>query len=103
MVERFTEKQTLLDREVTVLAERLRGWSPSRWRAKGRADAAFTLASTFAVLAGAPVPLPQPDDHVLADQIAVTGHDLVVAATSDDVIDEALVALRRTREALGIS
>jgi hypothetical protein len=54
-------------------------------------------------LAGAPVPLPRLDDHVLADQIAVTGHELVLAGPADDVVDEAFNAIRRTREALGIS
>jgi len=98
----MSERQTLLDREVTVLAERLRGWSPSRWRAEGRAEAAYALASLFAKFSDAPQPLPRVEDHVLADQIAVTGHDLVVARPSDDVIDEALNALRRTRELLGI-
>jgi hypothetical protein len=93
----------LLDREVAVLAERLRSWSPSRWRAKGRVDAAFALAARFAELAGAPEPLPRLDVHVLADQIAVTGHDLAIADPPDDVVDEALDAIRRTREALGIS
>jgi hypothetical protein len=97
------DRLLLLDREVTVLAERLRGWSPSRWRGKGRADAAYALAHRFAELAGAPVELPRVDDHVLADQIAVTGHDLVEAAPGTAVIDEALDALRRTREALGLS
>jgi hypothetical protein len=40
---------------------------------------------------------------VLADQIAVTGHDLDETAPDEAVVDEALDALRRTREALGIS
>jgi hypothetical protein len=100
--ERLTERQALLDREVTVLAERLRGWSPSRWRAKGRADAAYALAARFAELLGAPAPLPQVGAHVLADQIAVTGHDLVLAEPGADVVGEALDALRRTRETLGL-
>src|SRR5947208_262768 len=73
------ERLSLLDREVTVLAERLRTWSQSRWRVEGRADAAFALATLFAELGHAPVPLPRLDDHVLADQIALTGHDLVIA------------------------
>lgn len=85
-----------------MLAARLRTWSPSRWRVRGRADAAYHLAATFARLAHAPVPLPRLDDNVLADQIAVTGHDLVRADPPDAVVDEALAALRRTREALGI-
>jgi hypothetical protein len=97
-----SKQQQLLDREVTVLAERLRGWSPSRWRAKGRADAAFALAARFAELAKAPVGLPRLDAPVLADQIAVTGHELVDAAPSDAVVDQALDAIRRTRETLGI-
>ena len=86
-----------------MLAARLRGWSPTRWRAKGRSEAAFALASRLAELAGAPEPLPRLDDHVLADQIAVTGHDLVLATPTDAVLDEAIAEVRRTREALGIS
>jgi hypothetical protein len=93
---------SLLDREVTVLAERLRGWSGSRWDADGRADVAFALASRFAELAGAPVPLPWVSEHLLADQIALTGHDLVMAGPTDDVLGTALAELRRTRELLGI-
>lgn len=85
-----------------MLAGRLRAWSASRWRARGRADAAYHLAATFARLAHAPVPLPRLDNHVLADQIAVTGHDLVLAEPADVAIDEALAAIRSTREALGI-
>jgi hypothetical protein len=100
--EELAQRQALLERELTVLAERLRSWSPSRWRAKGRADAAYQLAVTFAELAGAPAAPPRLDVHVLADQIAVTGHDVVVSATEPAVVDEALEALRRTREALGI-
>jgi hypothetical protein len=100
--ERLTERQALLDREVTVLAERLRGWSSSRWQARGRADAAYALAARFAELLGAPAPLPQLGAHVLADQIALTGHDLVLAQPREEVVDEALDALRRTREALGL-
>jgi hypothetical protein len=100
--EGLSERQTLLDREVTVLAERLRGWSTNRWRADGRADAAYALAALFAELADAPQPLPRVEDHVLADQIAVTGHDLVLGQPNDDVVDKALDALRRTRELLGI-
>src|SRR3954471_17261689 len=99
----MSDRQTLLDREVTVLAERLRGWSPSRWRAKGRADAAFALATRLAELAGAPVPLPRLDDHVLADQIAVTGYELVTNDPTEEAVDEALAAIRRAREALGVS
>ena len=101
-VDGVSERISLLDREVTVLAERLRGWSPSRWRAKGRADVVFALASTLARLGDAPVDLPRLDNHVLPDQIAVTGHDLVLAEPADEVLDEALDAVRRAREKLGI-
>jgi hypothetical protein len=93
---------SLLDREVTVLAERLRGWSPGRWDAEGRADAAFGLAARFAEFANAPVPLPWVSAHVLADQIALTGHELVLSQPPDDVLETALAELRRTREFLGI-
>ena len=103
MSERRSESEALLDREVRVLVERLRGWSPSRWRAKGRADAAYDLAATFAAMAHAPSPLPRLDNHVLVDQIAVTGHDLIASRPQPDVVAEALDAIRRTREALGIS
>ena len=98
---------SLLDREVTVLVQRLRGFSASRWRAaapphENRADAAYQLAVRLAELGSAPVALPQLGEHVVADQIAVTGHDLVVAAPTDEVIELALDAIWRTREALGI-
>ena len=98
----------LLDREVTVLAERLRHWTTQRWRVAAppyphRSQAAFALAATFAQLADAPAELPWIADHVVADQIAVTGHDLATAATPNDVLERALVELRRTRELLGIS
>jgi hypothetical protein len=93
---------SLLDREVTVLAERLRGWSASRWNASGRAETAFRLATRFAELAGAPVQLPWMGAHVLADQIALTGHELVLTHPGDDVLAAALDELRRTREALGL-
>ena len=39
-------------------------------------------------------------EHVLGDQIALTGHDLVVAAPADAVVDDALAEIRRTRELL---
>ena len=103
MPKQRTELQTLLDREVTVLADRLRGWSTTRWRAKGRAAAAFALASRFAELAAAPVDLPRLDDHVLPDQIALTGYELLLTDPSEEVVEAALKELRRTREELGVS
>ena len=90
-----------------MLVQRLRGFSASRWRAaappyENRADAVFRLAARLAELAGAPVPLPCLGEHVVADQVAVTGHDLVLAEPADEVLDEALDAVRRTRNVLGI-
>jgi hypothetical protein len=96
------DRAALLDREVTVLVARLRAWSPTWWRARGRADAAYALAARFAELASAPTPLPRLDHHVLAEQIAVTGHDLAVSAPSEQALADALTAIRRTREQLGI-
>jgi nucleotide-binding universal stress UspA family protein len=98
---------SLLDREVTVLAERLRHWSGSRWRTpappyKHRSEAAFDLAKTFAELSGAPVPLPWIADHVVPDQIAVTCHDLASSDPDEQVLERALEELRRTRDLLGV-
>jgi hypothetical protein len=98
----------LLDREVTVLAERLRHWRYSRWTAAAppferRSDAAFALASRLAELAGAPVPLSRVADHVIPDQIAVTGRDLVRARPDEPVLREALAEIQRTRELLGVA
>jgi hypothetical protein len=98
---------SLLDREVTVLAERLRHWRASRWRPAAppyehRSEAAFALAQTFAELGGAPVPLLWVADHVVPDQIVVTGRDLVAGSPSDEVLETALAELRRTRELLAI-
>jgi hypothetical protein len=77
----------LLRRESASLVQRLRLWTPARWAALAppygtRGDLAFHLAQALADvtadLDGRPHrPLPRLDtDLALADQIAVTGHDL---------------------------
>jgi hypothetical protein len=97
----------LLDREVTVLVQRLRGFSAARWRAAAppyahRAAAVFDLVQRLAEWADAPVAVPWVGDHVLADQVAVLGHDLVMNAPRDDVAQAAIDEIRRTRQILGI-
>jgi hypothetical protein len=101
------DRASLLDREVSVLAERLRQWTARRWRAAAppyetRAEAGFHLAQRFAALAESPAALPWVADYAIADQIAVTGHDLAAAEPGDDVLEAALDELRRTRELLEI-
>lgn len=90
-----------------MLAERLRHWHPKRWRGAAppyahRSEAAFDLAKTLAELAHAPAALPWIGEHVVADQIAVTGHDLATSSGDEQVLEAALEKLRRTRELLGI-
>ncbi|MFL6238717.1 MAG: hypothetical protein ACJ735_04380 [Actinomycetes bacterium] len=99
----MSQRVSLLDREVTVLVERLRSWSPSRWQGKGRADAGYELAARFAELGAAPRPLPRLDVHVLADQIALTGHDLVAGNPAAELVDAALHELDLARTRLGIT
>jgi hypothetical protein len=56
----------------------------------------------FAELAGAPASLPWIADHVVPDQIAVTGHDLAISDQDPQVLERALDELRRTRDLLGV-
>lgn len=83
----------MLERETGLLVARLRVFTPARYAATAapfpsRADAARHLAGRLAtaglqVEAAAdpsdPPELPELPDLALADQIAVTGHDLVAA------------------------
>ncbi|MCW2665969.1 MAG: hypothetical protein JWN57_931 [Frankiales bacterium] len=78
----------VLSREARLLVERLRLWTPTRWAAhvgpRSRADVVHHLAASYALLAGAPVPLPRLDsDLSLPDQLAVTAADLVRAGPDD--------------------
>lgn len=81
----------LLRREVASLVERLRLFTPARWAAAApvlgtRADVVHHLAQRFADDAAGLESRPQrvlprlDSDLVLADQLAVTGDDLVRAA-----------------------
>ena len=91
----------LLAKEVGALVQRLRLWTPARWAAAAepwgtRADAgrhlAQWLADTAAVLEGRPrrrLPLLHPD-LLVADQLAVTGDDLVRCAPQDAVCGDAV-------------
>jgi hypothetical protein len=97
----------LLDREVAVFVQRLRAFTPSRWRAaappyENRAQAVFQLAQRLAELAAAPSPVPWVGEHALADQVSVLGRDLVGMGPLDDVRMQALDEIRRTRDLLGI-
>lgn len=88
----------VLAREARLLVERLRLWTPARWAAAvgghSRADVVHHLAASYALLAGAPVALPRLDsDLALPDQLAVTAHDLVLAAPPDDVVRAATAHL----------
>ena len=81
----------LLDREARSLVQRLRVWTPTRWAAASpvdglsRADLAHHLAAGLAAASGAPAVLPRLAlDLALPDQLAVTAHDLVRSAPTDD-------------------
>lgn len=102
--------------EVERLVGRLRALSPSRLGQPGdprrehptRADAGRCLAqvladAALAVEGRAARPLPQIPDHAVADQVAVTGHDLVAALRRTPVpalAAEALAAVVRYRHAI---
>ena len=89
----------LLRKEVGALVARLRLWTPARWAAAcepwgTRADLGRHLAQSWADLAAdlegqprRPLPVLAPD-LLVADQLAVTGDDLVRAspAEQDDLV-----------------
>ena len=91
----------LLAKEVQSLVQRLRLWTPSRWAAAcdpwgTRADLgrhlAQWLADRAAELEGQPrreLPALAPD-LLVADQLAVTGDDLVRAEPGPDVVRDAV-------------
>jgi hypothetical protein len=93
--------QELLAKEVGSLVGRLRLWTPQRWAATAdpwgtRADLGRHLAQWFADQAagaeGQPLrqlPVLHPD-LLVADQLAVTGDDLVGAAPADEACEEAV-------------
>jgi hypothetical protein len=92
----------LLRKEVDSLVQRLRLWTPQRWAAAcdpwgTRADLGRHLAQSWADLAadreGSPrrqLPVLSPD-LLVADQLAVTGDDLVRTAPED--VDDVLAHL----------
>ena len=93
----------LLAKEVSSLVQRLRLWTPARWAAAcppwgTRADLgrhlAQCLADEAASVEGEPpraLPVLSPD-LLVADQVAVTGDDLVRAAREHPVELDAVVA-----------
>lgn len=102
----------LLVRELRTLVDRLRGFSDSRYAARGeppldtKADVAFHLAERLAALAQRaegvepPHQVPRLADHVLADQLAAVGVDLVAASPDRDTAAEALLEIAFHREQL---
>lgn len=99
-----TPGQELLAKELRSLVQRLRLWTPARWAAAAdpwgtRADLgrhlAQWLADRAAVLEGQPVrqlPVLAPD-LLVADQLAVTGDDLVRAQPSEALCEQAVAHL----------
>ena len=91
-----TDGQQLLSKEIASLVQRLRLWTPARWAAAAypygtRAELGRHLAQCFADLAagleGQPVrslPVLHPD-LLVADQLAVTGDDLVRCSPPEDL------------------
>lgn len=96
--------EALLAKEVTSLVQRLRLWTPARWAADcepwgTRADAARHLAQWFAdraaELEGNPrreLPVLTPD-LLVADQLTVTGDDLVRAGPGEALVRDAVAHL----------
>ena len=96
-----TPPQQLLVKELGSLVQRLRLWTPQRWSAAAdpwgtRADLARHLAQWCADRAAElegerqrPLPVLQPD-LLLADQLAVTGDDLVRTGPSDALCADAV-------------
>lgn len=97
----MTDQAALLAKEITALVQRLRTWSPTRWSASAevwgsRADLgrhlAQRLADTAADLTGEPRRLLPvlATDLLVADQLAVTGDDLLRCGPPDDVCQDAV-------------
>jgi hypothetical protein len=94
----------LLAKEVSSLVQRLRLWTPARWAAAcepwgTRADLgrhlAQWLADRAAQLEGGPpraLPVLEPD-LLVADQVAVTGDDLVRAGPGAELVADAVAHL----------
>jgi hypothetical protein len=94
----------LLAKEVSSLVQRLRLWTPARWAAAcepwgSRADLgrhlAQWLADRAAELERAPsraLPVLDPD-LLVADQVAVTGDDLVRAGPGPELVEQAVAHL----------
>jgi hypothetical protein len=96
-----TDAQVQLAKEIGSLVQRLRLWTPTRWAATvdpwgTRADLGRHVAQAFVVAAGEvelALPVLHPD-LLVADQLAVTGDDLVRTGPSDrvcaDLVDHVL-------------
>jgi len=96
--------EPLLAKEVSSLVQRLRLWTPARWAAAcapwgTRADLgrhlAQWLADRAAELEGGPrreLPVLTPD-LLVADQVAVTGDDLVRAGPGAELVEDAVAHL----------
>jgi hypothetical protein len=96
--------EDLLGKEVHSLVQRLRLWTPARWAAAAdpwgtRADLGRHLAQWFADRAADAEGLPRRalpvlhPDLLVADQLAVTGDDLVRAAPTGQVTADAVAHL----------
>jgi hypothetical protein len=100
----LTADPALLAKEVRSLVDRLRLWTPARWAAEAepwgtRADLGRHLASWFADAAAAvegsdlhDLPVLTPD-LLVADQLAVTGDDLVRSSPPADLCGDAVAHL----------
>lgn len=100
----MSDAQAVLRKEVAALVDRLRRWTPSRWAVAAdpwgtRADLGRHLAQAFAdaaaALEGGPDRvLPRLDhDLLVADQLAVTGDDLLRAGPPDASCRDAVAHL----------
>jgi hypothetical protein len=106
-----TEAQQLLAKELGSLVQRLRLWTPQRWAGVAepwgsRADLARHLAQWCADRAAQnegerqrPLPVLHPD-LLLADQLAVTGDDLVRTHPTDALCADAVAHVLLHRQDL---
>jgi hypothetical protein len=82
--------------DLDLLVRRLRGLSPSGWRARDRAATVRRLVAELAAIGGEGHPVPDLPEHALADAVAVLGADAleVDAAATGALLQAALDATR---------
>jgi hypothetical protein len=86
-----------LDRLLSRLLGRLRGFSARTWTAAGREDAVRRLAAELVALGPPGHALPELPRHALADAVAVLAHEAIENGRRDEVAAAVRRALEETR------